>query len=250
VKSKVLGVTMLAGVLFAGIAGAQERAPDPPNRPDTQDQPISSPAPAVESSTGRKWPPFGIALGPGVVGLVPTGDSTSSQANVTVIARFIRSGRRAGLVPAFRFGLREQSTALVDSSGSYTATFGSVHIRPLMAGAGWSQPIGERLSTVFSATVGYSWNGVDANDHTSGRTQLVVPSGVVSVENSLAWELSSRLWFDVSPRISLMAGVAFLQTRPELTLSDGSTRSWSADQVRLQGGITFTVLKPAHGHGH
>jgi hypothetical protein len=241
VKSIVLGVMVLAGVLFAGVAGAQQRAPDPPNPPDRPDQATPSPAPADASTTGRKWPPFGIALGPGVLGIVPTGDSTTSQASVTLVVRFIRSRRRAGLVPAF--SLRGQSTALVDASGAGTATFGSVHIRPVMAGAGWSQPIGGRLSTVFAATVGYSWNGVDASDHAGGRPRLVVPSSVASIQNSLASEVSSRLWLDITPRISVMAGVAFLRTRPEIALSDGSTRRWNADQVRLQSGIAFTVLK-------
>ncbi len=73
-----------------------------------------------------------------------------------------------------------------------------------------------------------------------------MPGSVVSVGNSFATELSSRVWFDVTDRVSLMAGLSFLHTRPELTLSDGTRRPWSADKLRLQTGIAFTVLKPRH----
>ncbi len=73
-----------------------------------------------------------------------------------------------------------------------------------------------------------------------------MPGSVVSVGNSFATELSSRVWFDVTDRVSLMAGLSFLHTRPELTLSDGTRRPWSADQLRLQTGIAFTILKPRH----
>jgi len=49
---------------------------------------------------------------------------------------------------------------------------------------------------------------------------------------------------DINSRISLMTSAAFWQTRPQLALADGTTRTWRADQVRLQAGIAFTILKP------
>jgi len=239
-----VALALFVGVWGAGIGRASAQEPQPQTTTAPPDQPAPQAA-TEETSPGRKWPPFGIGIGPGVLGLVPTGDSTNPQASLTVVGRFIRSRRRpAGLVPALRFSLGGQKTELITSNA---VAYGSVHVRPLMGGVGWSQPIADRVSTVFSVVVGYSWNGLDLSDlKTSGRPRLTEPGAVVSVGNSFATELSSRLWFDVTNRVSLMAGLSFLHTRPELTLNDGTTRPWSADQLRLQTGIAFTILKPRH----
>jgi hypothetical protein len=41
-----------------------------------------------------------------------------------------------------------------------------------------------------------------------------------------------------------MGGVSFLSTHPELTLADGTRQRWNANQVRIEAGVAFTVLKP------
>jgi hypothetical protein len=215
----------------------------------------------VDANAGaeRKWPPFGIAIGAGIREIIPAGDSTSGYVTPTPVIRFIPRSYRRGLVPAFRLGIGKQRTTLIESSspsggasgsGAGQTEVGSIFIRPLTAGLGWSQPVANRMSIVFSATAGYSWNGFDATDNGRGHPQLFIPAAVASIGNSFVWDVSSRAWVDLNPRVSLVGGISFLSTHPQLTLADGSTRGWNANQVRIEAGIAFTVLKPLRSRRH
>jgi hypothetical protein len=184
-------------------------------------------AAAAAEDAPRKWPKFGIAIGAGVREILPADASTSGYTTPTPILRFIPRNYRQGFIPAFRLGLGTQRTTLI-ANGDES---GSIFVRPLTAGIGYAKPVAQRLSMVFSA------NG-------RGRPRLTLPASVVGIDNSFAWELSSRAWLDLNPRVSLVGGIAFLATHPELTLVDGSRRRWNASQLRLEGGIAFTVLKP------
>jgi hypothetical protein len=112
-----------------------------------------------------------------------------------------------------------------------------------MAGLGWVQPIAPRLSLVASGVAGYSFNRVDQAKTPARASRLVLSEPVDRIDNSFAWELAGRLWYDVHPRIYLMAGASFLRTRPTLTLASGSERSWKADHFRIEMGVAVLVLK-------
>jgi hypothetical protein len=219
------GVTLLlvslAILLRAGPAAAQD---DPPAE--------------------RKWPPFGIGIGGGIRDIVPTGDATTSFVTVTPVARFIPRDYRSGLVPAIRLGFGKQRTTLIETTSAGQTQVGTVYVRPFTFGLGWSQPVAQKLSMVFSGSAGYSWNGFDSTDNGGGSPRLLVANAVVDIANSFAWEVSGRAWYDFHPRASLLVGASFLGTHPQLTLADGSTRRWSANQIRLEVGVAFTVLKP------
>jgi hypothetical protein len=246
VKSIAFGATLTLSLVSVTLCATRAHAQERSQPPSSTQAPAAAQAPAQaqDATPERKWPPFGLAIGVGIREIVPTGDSTSNFTTLTPVARFIPRDHRAGLVPAIRLGLGKQRTTLVESVGAGQTQSGSVFVRPLTLGLGWSQPVANRMSMVFSGTAGYSWNGFDASDNGRGHPQLLVPVSVVDVKNSFAWELSGRAWFDINPRVSLMGGVAFLSTHPDLTLADGSTRPWNASQLRIEGGVAFTVLKP------
>ena len=194
----------------------------------------------ADAGAPRKWPPFGIAIGAGIREIIPAGDSTSGYTTPTPVIRFIPRSYRRGWVPAFRLGIGKQRTTLIESQNEV----GSIFIRPLTAGLGWAQPVANRMSIVFSATAGYSWNGFDATDNGRGHPRLLLPTAVAGIDNSFVWDLSSRAWVDLNPHVSVVGGLSFLSTHPRLTLADGSTRGWNANQLRIEAGIAFTVLKP------
>src|SRR5436190_14174891 len=90
-----------------------------------------------DAAAERKWPPFGIAIGAGIREIIPAGDSTSGYITPTPVIRFIPRSYRRGFVPAFRLGIGKQRTTLIESQ----TEVGSIFIRPLTAGLGWSQPV-------------------------------------------------------------------------------------------------------------
>jgi hypothetical protein len=159
------------------------------------------------------------------------------ELGVNVLVRIMR--RRGGFIPAFSFGSR--SSVTVDAQGADGVAIGTARVRPVMGGVGWTRPLAPRLSLQVIGLAGYSFNGLGDRDADAPR--LGLPGAVSIVEDSFAWEASSRLWYDLHPKVGVMAGIAFFHTRPDLVFADGSRQSWNADRVTLEVGVAYTVFQ-------
>ena len=197
---------------------------------------------AEDNPAHRWWPPMDLAIGAGFKWQFPLEQAASNSTIVEIIGR--PSPRaRAGLIPQGRMGMPARTTAAVSGSGDGPQGFGGLRLRPLMAGLGWVQPIVPRLSLVASGVAGYSLNSVDKTETPARASRLVLSEAVDRIDNSFAWELAGRLWYDLHPRIYLMGGASFLRTRPTLTLVSGTQQAWKADQIRIETGVAFLVLR-------
>jgi len=197
---------------------------------------------AADNAGPRWWPPFDLAVGAGFEWQFPLEQAASNGTIVEVIGR--PSPRtKAGIIPMGRMGIPARTTAAVSGNGAGAQGFGALRLRPLMAGLGWVQPIAPRLSLVASGVAGYSFNSVDKAETPANASRLVLSEPVDRIDNSFAWELAGRLWYDVHPRIYLMGGASFLRTRPTLTFVSGSQQAWKADQIRIETGVAFLVLR-------
>jgi hypothetical protein len=198
---------------------------------------------AAEDSAGHRWwPPVDLAVGAGVKWQFPLEQAASNSTTVEVIGR-PSPRRKAGIIPQGRMGMPARTTAAVSGNGAGAQDFGALRLRPLMAGLGWVQSIAPRLSLVASGVAGHSFNSVDKAETPARASRLVLSEAVDRIDNSFAWELAGRLWYDVHPRIYLMGGASFLRTRPTLTLVSGSQQAWKADQIRIETGVVFLVLR-------
>lgn len=226
-------------------------------------QPPTSPAPppatptATAGSTGtqgagagagesegtrRSFWPAGIGVGVTVGSQLAVDRDLPDDLGVGVLLRIVR--RRRGFIPALSFGSRGSVT--VDAQGADGVTVRTARVRPLMGGVGWIRPLAPRLSLQTEGLLGYSFNGL--GDSNADAPRLGMPGAVSRVEDSFAWEVSSRVWYDLHPKVGLMAGIGYFHTRPELVLANGSRQSWNADRVTLEVGIAYTVFqrkKPA-----
>jgi hypothetical protein len=150
---------------------------------------------------------------------------------------------KAGIIPQGRMGMPARATAAVSGNEAGAEDFGTLRLRPLMAGLGWVQPLAPRVSLVASGVAGYSFNSVDKAETPARASRLVLSEAVDRIDNSFAWELAGRLWYDVRPRIYLMGGASFLRTRPTLTFVSGAQQAWKADHIRIETGVAFLVLR-------
>jgi hypothetical protein len=173
---------------------------------------------------------------------MPVEDTEWTDTTLDIVMR-PRPRVKSGFVPQGRMGVRPQTTAAVSSKEAGAEGFGSLRLRPFMAGLGYVQPISPRLSVVASGMAGYSFNKVDTAETPADVPRLVLARPVYRIDNSLALEFGGRLWFDLLPRTYLMGGISFLRTRPALTLADGSREVWKADRFRLEMGVAFLVLR-------
>src|SRR5262245_57533731 len=197
---------------------------------------------AEDTSGHRWWPPMDLAVGAGFEWQFPMEQAASNGTTVELIGR--PSPRtKAGIIPMGRMAIPARTTATVSGNGAGAQEFGNLRLRPLMAGLGWVQPIAPRLSLVASGVAGYSFNSVDKAETPDHASRLVLSEPVDRIDNSFAWEFGGRLWYDLHPRIYLMGGASFLSTRPTLTLVSGTQQAWKADQIRIETGVAFLVLR-------
>ena len=228
-RAKVLIALGIAAVMSVRSVRAQESGNEPAHD-------------AAAHTKSPWWPPMDLAVGVGFKSQFPLEQTASNSTIVEVIGR--PSPRaKVGIIPQGRMGMPARTTAVVSGNGAGAQGFGELRLRPVMAGLGWVQPIGPRLSLVTSGVAGYSFNSVDQAKTPARASRLVLSEPVDRIDNSFAWELAGRLWYDVHPRIYLMAGASFLRTRPTLTLASGSQQSWKADHFRIEMGVAILVLK-------
>lgn len=188
---------------------------------------------------------IGVALGPSVT-LTRFGWARRDQVSPGIAGGFFRgagfgSQGRAGLVPAFKFDIFPKHVSVVDTTGANGSALGTVRMRSLMAGLGWSQPLGKSVSAVITGVAGETFNSFSSSTSNTHAAPLDVAAAPVSIGDSMAWEVSGRVWHRLRPSTVILMGVSYYRTRPELRFADGTQRPSNFDTVRADVGIAFTI---------
>jgi hypothetical protein len=225
---------------------------------DSQDP--ERPPPTDEKPAGEKWwESLSLIVGPGIRGEKLADDAAKNEMafDFVIVRRrgggglrsglglFGGGGRRDGLAPTLKLSLRPRNTEAVDTFDPGATSFGTVKLRPMMAGVVWSRTIRPKWSAELMGVAGYSFNAFDESEEgeVAGDTaRVVLPSSVATIENSFAWELSAKLWYDLHPRVAVTTGLSFLRARPELTLTDGSRRTWNGDRLSVEAGVAIRLF--------
>jgi hypothetical protein len=97
---------------------------------------------------------------------------------------------------------------------------GRLRIRPVMVGVGYNWNRG-RVWLVPSIVGGYSFNRLYPNSRARLPFRESLGSTDVSFDagNALAWRSQVAFWYDVAPRVGLLASIAYIRARPTLTVS-------------------------------
>jgi hypothetical protein len=256
-------ITVLVSRIFMQESIVWHRTNDQTDAVFSSDTTQPVPSPTEGRTAGRKWRQrFNLSVGPGIGMDRRPDDAAGSDLDVgfTLVRRRgsggMRSGfgmmggsRSTGFAPMFRFALRSTKTATVPSLDSDVRSYGDVTIRPILGGLSWSHELRPKWTAELFGIGGYSFNGFAANTDGSALTKgprILLPASVATVNNSFASEVGARLGYDVRSRIALTTSVSFLHTRPQLTLTDGSTRMWDGNRFHLDAGIAFTLFgRPA-----
>lgn len=185
----------------------------------------------------KKTIPFGFGIGLSAERRIASDANASDVWGLTWLPRFIDRG----LGPALNLSWTD--TSAVNRPGSSSTELGVIRLKPTMVGVLWQKPIGTQTSAEIQVVAGYSFNSVDEPGKKSLRAQLVVPQGVMDVDDSFAWEARLSVWRELGPRVGFMVAGRYLHTRPQFTFSDGTHRVWKADRITLEAGLAFTLIK-------
>ena len=138
------------------------------------------------------------------------------------------------------------SSTLSRSLGGTNTALGSLSVRPVMAGAAYTWRAG-RLEATAAMTAGVSIVGFELDDSGKGGVHRAFGAPSAEVESNVALAVQPKLvtWVDINPRFGIAASASYLRTRPELSITSGSTTldrfRVKADTVRLSAGFVVKV---------
>jgi len=207
-----------------------ESGPAPPPDPIVP-PPDPTRGAAYEFAELEKGPPV-LALGAGVGWSNPGGSGYGHEFSISPL---IRLGSGAGFSPSIAFDWF--GTTLVAAPAPAVDT-GNVRVRPLMAGVGYSVPIGRMLLTP-SLVAGYAFNSLRLPE------DGVVEGMPVGIDNSLAWRPGIAVWIDAGRHTSLNVTLGRVMTSPRVTFVEDSQfriRTLSADTTILFVGLAYTLF--------
>jgi hypothetical protein len=168
-------------------------------------------------------------------------DGDSSE-GVAVVFRWHRF--RSGWGPTFAFDWH--SNDFNQTLGSGVAPLGSLNMRVLLAGFGYTRRVG-RFSASASAKGGYSFNdfSVDSNARPA-FANAGNPLLGVSVDNGWAVKPDVAVWYDFGRHVGVGVTAGYLFSRPDRTLRTATgtvEQEMRADAFELTTGLVFGVWK-------
>jgi hypothetical protein len=222
-RHAILGF-VLATVLSA-TAEAQSAAPSQPPGATAAGDSGSARKPETDKAAGA-WLLKGRFLVGATRGVVETLDSDVGRRHR--LSPFFRwNSRRAGWGPSFGFSAYEVDLSVRTSDGRLTV--GSLSVRPVMAGVGYSVVSG-RLRASAGVVAGYSFNKVTVD--------RAMPAGVgVDVAIDHTWSAGPRVGavLALAPRLALVGSAGYTFSQPTATVTvrrDGQPTSITSDRLR------------------
>ncbi|MDE3156283.1 MAG: hypothetical protein KGN76_14370 [Acidobacteriota bacterium] len=195
------------------------------------------PGRAAFAQTGGTWLNLGVRT-------TWFGASSSNHTNNVGWGIAYRFGTgKTGWGPSLGFNWF-QTTLKTDIAGRQTP-LASVHVRPIMAGYGYTWKRG-RLAVEAKGSVGYAFNDLEFDDAARqaylDRLGTYVSGGV---RNSLVLKPEVNVWYDIAPRVGVNLSVGYLYTHPEVhltTLAGTTTAPYSADMVVVSVGVVYGIF--------
>jgi len=144
------------------------------------------------------------------------------------------------------FGLDWHSTDFDQTLGGLNARLGSLRMRALLAGFGYTGQAG-RWSVSANGSGGYAFNSFTvANDARPTFASVGVPLVGSDVDNSWVVRPNVAVWYDVFKHVGVGVSAAYLFARPNQTITTATgtqEHDLKADAFELAAGVTFGVWK-------
>jgi len=183
-----------------------------------------------------------LALGVSYTARAADGSGAHGSEGVGVAWRFRHSDTGWG----WTGGLGWFASDIDRSVGGQMIEIGEVHVRPLMAGYGYTYSFG-RTSWSAELIGGYAFVSFDQRASASDVYRDRIGAGAVTLHtsNTFAVRPQTSVWFDVSKRFGLNVSAGYVVARPRLTirssLGEESVRL-HADMIVVSAGIVYKVF--------
>jgi len=213
-----------------GVIGVQPNLQVGGDSPATGAQPARQ-GPQAGDAPEFDPPPGLLAVGASVGWSIPNPEALKTRVSISPL---LKIGRPSGLGPAIGF---DWFHADLESIGG-SATLTRVHVKPVMAGIGYTV-LADRFSLTPSIVGGFAFNSLTVK--ATGATQGLP----VEVRNSVVWRVGVSAWYDASRRIAINVSTGYLMTGLRLTVLDGGRleqRDASGDTTILHAGVAYRLF--------
>jgi hypothetical protein len=146
----------------------------------------------------------------------------------------------------FHWGLNWYAVKLERPIGGSVTELGELHIRPVMAGYGYTRVI-RRYSITADVLGGYAMGSFGLSDPAIAayHRALGVAGVTASATNTLLWKPEIGVWYDVNRKVYVNANAGYMMARPDVTIETAAgidSRKARADQFILKIGIVYSLF--------
>lgn len=146
----------------------------------------------------------------------------------------------------FHWGLNWYAVKLERPIGGAVTELGELHVRPVMAGYGYTRVI-HGYSITADVLGGYAIGSIEISDPASAAYQRVMGVQAVDAEagNTFVLKPEIGVWYDVTKRVFFNVNAGYMIARPDVqivTASGRDTRTARADQFILKVGLVYSIF--------
>jgi hypothetical protein len=146
----------------------------------------------------------------------------------------------------FHWGLNWYAVKLERPIGGSVTELGELHIRPVMAGYGYTYKI-RRYAITADVLGGYAIGSIKISDPASSAYQrtLGVAAAEANASNTLVLKPEVGVWYDVTRKLYLNVNAGYMMARPdvEIVTSAGvDKRTARADQFIIKVGMVYSLF--------
>jgi hypothetical protein len=146
----------------------------------------------------------------------------------------------------FHWGLNWYAVKLERPIGGTVTELGELHVRPLMAGYGYTHVVG-RYSITADVLGGYAIGSIGLSDAAAAayRGALGASSVTARATNTLVMKPEIGVWYDMTRRLYLNVNAGYMVARPGVTVDTPAgldVRKARADQFILKAGIVYSLF--------
>ena len=146
----------------------------------------------------------------------------------------------------FHWGLNWYAVTLERPIGDSVIELGELHIRPIMAGYGYTRKIRE-YSITADVLGGYGFGTIKISDPAKAayRRVLGVTEAEANATNTLVLKPEIGVWYDMTQKVYVNVNAGYMLARPDVevvTTAGNFRRKARADQFILKVGVVYSIF--------
>jgi hypothetical protein len=147
----------------------------------------------------------------------------------------------------WNYGLNWFNTDVDQTVGGLDTRLGTLRVRPIMVGYGYTQMLNTRTALYAKVLGGYAWSSFRVEPAAADvyRDRLGARTLDVTASNTFAVKPEVGVWYDVSGKVGLNVTAGYMIARPNITVSSSlgnDERRIHADMFMLRVGAVYKVF--------